>query len=276
MTSPNQDASISVILPVFNEELNLRLLIPQIYNHSDGALAGVEVIVVDDNSDDGTKSLMTSLQSRYPNLLFVQRSSKPSLSRSLQDGIAVAKSNVIAWMDADGSMPVEDLVRMVVARKFNPGAIVIGSRFVEGGGFKGINQVGSTSFLEFFRNVSSSNDSIVAVILSRILNKFLRTTIRAGVKDLTSGFILLDKSDICGFDFGDRYGEYFPRLIHFLRMRGSMFIEIGYVCLPRKFGVSKTGTSIHKLVARGIPYLSTSLQIVGENIRTQRARSELS
>jgi glycosyltransferase involved in cell wall biosynthesis len=270
MTAPSNIPSISIILPVFNEELNLRWLIPQIYEEVFKIVSAVEVIVVDDNSTDGTKSLMNSIKQRYPSLIFLERSSRPSLSRSIEDGIAVAKSNKIAWMDADGSMPVDDLVRMIHASKLNPEAVVVGSRFVQGGGFKGINQNGSTSFFDFLGNIRKSNDSISAVILSRIFNKFLRNTIRVNVKDLTSGFVLLNKEELYGFNFEDSYGEYFPRLIYFLDMQGLTFIELGYICLPRQYGVSKTGTRIWKLVIRGIPYLRVAIRIFWSDSRNRR------
>ena len=45
------------------------------------------------------------------------------------------------WMDADGSMPVEELPNLILNKKQNPGCVVVGSRFVDGGGYKGQVQI---------------------------------------------------------------------------------------------------------------------------------------
>jgi hypothetical protein len=165
----------------------------------------------------------------------------------------------VAWLDADGSMPIKDLVKFTLMARTQALDVVIGSRFVSGGGFKGLNEVGKTSIRDFYSNLRGSQDSFLAVILSRVLNRFLRLILRSGVKDLTSGFMVARKALILEKDFHAAYGDYCPILIRRLYLRGAKMQEVGYLCLPREFGESKTGSSLIAYLRRGFPYIAKSL-----------------
>jgi dolichol-phosphate mannosyltransferase len=252
---------LTVILPTYNERQNLEYLVPQILKSKwPFPSVSLKVIVVDDQSTDGTSNLVQKLNELDTRISFIERSSKASLPLSIWDGINAATTDYVAWLDADGSMPIRDLVRFVSIAHLEDVDVVIGSRFVTGGGYKGLNVIGRTSLFQFYKNIKNSQDSILAVILSRGLNEFLRLVLRTGVRDLTSGFIVSKKSLIAAEDFKAVYGDYCPILIRRLVFRGATIREVGYTCLPRRFGVSKTGASLPTYVRRGIPYILSALR----------------
>lgn len=260
-------SDLTIIFPTFNEKENLEILVPEALNSSwtiDSS--NVKVIVVDDNSTDGTSRLLKQIQMEDSRFSFIIRMSEPSLPQSILAGIMAAETEFVAWLDADGSMPILDLIRFVSAAQSENLDVVIGSRFVIGGGFKGLNEVGRTSFMDFYRNLKNSQDSMLAVLLSRALNEFLRLVLRTGVRDLTSGFMVVRKSLIQESDFDAKYGEYCPILIRRLALRGAKIQEIGYMCLPRYRGSSKTGSSLISYINRGLPYVFKSVfEVVGKN-----------
>ena len=251
---------LTIVLPTFNERQNLEILVPEILNSAWGVSAqNLRVIVVDDNSTDGTLSVLqryVDLDSRFS---YIARTGKPSLPLSIWDGIHASETGYVAWLDADGSMPIRDLIRFVSVIKAEDLDVVVGSRFVAGGGFKGLNEVGKTTIKDFYSNLKDSQDSILAVVLSRALNEFLRVILRAGIRDLTSGFIVANKNFIDESDFVASYGDYCPVLIKRLVLRGARIREIGYLCVPRLYGESKTGSSMVTYIRRGLPYISRSL-----------------
>jgi dolichol-phosphate mannosyltransferase len=255
--------SLTVILPTFNERQNLEILIPEILDGLwDIPRDKINVIVVDDNSNDGTLIVLQKFAALDTRFSYIVRSISPSLPMSIWDGINDAKSEYVAWLDADGSMPIKDLMRFVSIASSEKLDVVVGSRFVVGGGFKGLNEVGRTTIKDFYSNLKVSQDSILAVLLSRGLNEFLRVILRAGIRDLTSGFIVARKNLLKEADFFANYGDYCPILIKRLVLRGAKIQEVGYLCLPRLYGESKTGSSIISYVRRGLPYISRSMREV--------------
>jgi dolichol-phosphate mannosyltransferase len=254
---------LTIILPTYNERQNLELLIPEILRSAwEIDENKLHVIVVDDNSTDGTLEILEKYQALDHRFSYIVRQASPSLPLSILEGIRAAETEFVAWLDADGSMPIRDLLRFSSAVRLENLDVVIGSRFVVGGGFKGLNEVGKTSLLDFFENLNRSKDSVLAVLLSRALNEFLRIVLRAGVRDLTSGFLIVRKTFIEDRDFEASYGDYCPILIKRLVIRGAVIREIGYLCLPRMFGESKTGTSLRTYVRRGLPYIFRSIKEV--------------
>ena len=253
--------SLSIILPTINERDNLKTLIPQLYSIFHGVIEA-EIIVVDDGSTDETHALMFEFCRVFPNLVFIERQEPDGLPGAIFSGISAAQGDLVAWLDADGSMPAQILYEMYLEFSTSNLEAIIGSRFVTNGGFKGLNEHGRTSLFQFLQNLRESEDSAAAVILSRILNIFLRVILNAGIKDVTSGFILTHKRHVINEKFVGKYGEYFPVLIKAMSQRNLRIKEYGYVCLPRTFGVSKTGSSLSEYIKKGFPYVYFSFKLL--------------
>ena len=255
---------LSVVLPVLNERDNLAELIPELCSALSPVLEAVEIIVVDDSSTDGTDLLLADLARQDPRIRYVSRKGQPaSLPNSLTDGVLAASFDHVAWMDADGSMPPASLVDLVEAYRSSTDidSIVVGSRFITGGGFKGVETVGETSVLQVIRNLRNSNDSLSAVLLSRVLNRYLWLLLGRCCRDLASGFIVASKESVLKIGLRGSYGDYCVRFIYLAHRRGNRIVEVPYVCQVRRYGYSKTGTTLWGLIKRGAPYVILPLSV---------------
>lgn len=119
---------LSVIIPTYNERGNVEALIPRL-----AALLppGSEIIIVDDNSPDGTAAAVEALAAKCP-VRVVKRQGKLGLTSAVVAGAAAAKGGSIAVMDADLSHPPEKVPELAAA--LADCDIAIGSRLIAGGG----------------------------------------------------------------------------------------------------------------------------------------------
>lgn len=255
---------LSIVLPVLNERDNLAELIPELIEHLSPVVPTVEVIVVDDSSTDGTDALLTDLGARDPRIRYISRAGRePSLPASIEEGIVAARSPHVAWLDADGSMPAESLVQLVGSYRasLDPDPVVVGSRFVRGGGFKGVETVGETTWWQAMRNIRESNDSVAAVVLSRILNRYLWLVLGRCCRDLASGFVVIGRDTALELGIRGSYGDYCVRFLYLAHRSRRPIIEVPYVCLVRRHGSSKTGTTLLGLIKRGLPYVTLPFRV---------------
>tara|TARA_B100001029_G_C15043725_1_gene445542 strand:- start:107 stop:919 length:813 start_codon:yes stop_codon:yes gene_type:complete len=255
MFTPTEN--ISILLPTINESENLKILIPQLVTVLEELnIHNYEIIVIDDGSTDNTDKLIKKFNNENNLISILNRKTKPSLPDSIFDGIEKSKSKYVLWLDADGSMPAATVKKLLKKLNYNSDAVIIGSRFTDEGGFKGIEEVGKTTLFQSLNNVRKSNDSIMATLLSLILNKLLSFLLSTNIKDITSGFIVGKKEyfskDV--FDKGN-YGDYFIYLIDSLYKKNIEMIELGYICETRIYGESKTGSGIKVLFKTGLPYI---------------------
>lgn len=254
---------LSIILPTINEEKNLSFLIPEIIEVLNNQEISIyEIIVVDDNSSDGTEKLINNLSYINSKIKYLKRTGSSSLPMSIWDGIEFAKQKYVMWLDADGSMTSTGVNLLLKNLIENQESVIIGSRFVNGGGYKGI-EIENKNLISAFQKVYKSEDSFLAVMLSRLFNKFINVFLNCGVKDVTSGFIVGKKSYFAKniFSIAD-YGDYFIYLIKNLKYQNINMIEVGYICETRKYGKSKSGTSFYTLFKRALPYFRAAFKVI--------------
>jgi len=127
--------TLSIIIPTYNERTRLGELVEAISAVFDRHAIAGEIIVVDDNSPDGTGQFADSLAERYP-VRVVHRAGKLGLGSAVIEGFAAAMGSVLGVMDADLSHPPEALPRMLEALDTWQADLVIGSRYIPGGGTK--------------------------------------------------------------------------------------------------------------------------------------------
>ncbi len=261
--------NVSIILPTINEGENLKNLIPNIETElATTQILSYEIIIVDDGSTDNTKEIIKQFNKKNEKILLIERNEEPSLPKSIYEGIKTANCEYVLWLDADGSMPPKDVAKLVQEQIKNPYDVIIGSRFVEGGGYKGATIDSNTSIFKAMRNVYNSEDSILAVLLSRWFNILLANISSFGVKDITSGFIIGKKEYFNENPFkNSSYGDYFIFMLQDLYKNNIQCKELGYLCLTRIHGSSKTGTNYFQLVKRGIPYIRAVLKMRKNNAR---------
>ena len=154
-----------VVMPTFNEAQSLASTIEGLLTE----VAGVDVLIVDDNSQDGTAEIADSLSIIHPRVSVLHRPIKQGLGPAYLDGFRHALSNeyqVIVEMDADGSHQASDLARILLA--LNDADLVIGSRWIEGGSVK--------------------HWPVSRLFLSRFGNLYARMMLGTHIFDMTSGF----------------------------------------------------------------------------------------
>ncbi len=134
MTSPKrQGTELSIIVPTYNERENLPLVIQRVKS----SLQGIrhEIIIVDDNSPDGTGKLADEFAKKFDNIQALHRAKKKGLASAVVHGLKYAKSPAICVIDADLQHPPEKIPELYAEIK--KGAdIAIASRYSRKGGVK--------------------------------------------------------------------------------------------------------------------------------------------
>jgi len=129
-----KSTQLSLIVPTYNESQNISELI----NKIESFLSPItfEIVIVDDNSPDGTSKIVQNLNRKYGNIRLCKRPGKLGLSSAVLYGFNRADADVLAVIDADLQHPPEVLLKMY--RKLSEGYdLVVASRYVDGGGIKG-------------------------------------------------------------------------------------------------------------------------------------------
>lgn len=166
----------SIIIPTYNEKENLPILIERIVNALKGSGIEGEIIVVDDDSPDGTWKAAEELKEKYENLKVLRRIDKRGLSSAVLDGFEIAGGRILGVIDADLSHPPEKIPELVEPIIKGEAEITIGSRYIDEGGIEKWS---------LMRKVYSRTATLLVLGLTR-------------VKDPMSGFIFLKKEVIEG------------------------------------------------------------------------------
>ena len=131
MSEPTADL-ISIIVPTFQESANLRLLTGRIFTALQAASLSGELIIVDDDSRDGTDAVVDELAKTYP-IRLVVRQNERGLSGAVLRGFEESRGDTLLVMDADLSHPPERIPAVVAPIRDGTADFVIGSRYVKGG-----------------------------------------------------------------------------------------------------------------------------------------------
>ncbi|WP_299058942.1 polyprenol monophosphomannose synthase [uncultured Polaribacter sp.] len=159
-----------VIIPTFNEKENIEAIIRAVFNQK----KMFHILVVDDNSPDGTSQIVENLILEFPNQLFLEkRIGKSGLGTAYIDGFKWAIANkydYIIEMDADFSHNPKDLIQLYNTCKKNNNDVAVGSRYVN-------NQVNVVNW------------DMKRLLLSYFASKYVRFITRIPVFDTTAGFV---------------------------------------------------------------------------------------
>lgn len=208
-----------VILPTYNERDNLPSIVAAIVEHD-----GFRVLVVDDQSPDGTGAVADELAARYPGRVEVMhRTGRKGLGRSYVDGIRRAletDAQVICQMDADFSHDPKYLPEMTSAAE--DADIVIGSRYVQG--------------------ISVVNWPLRRIILSTFANKYVRAVTRMRPRDCTSGFRCWRREALARLDMRRIVSDGYAFLVEMLFLAHRLelrIVEVPIIYVERRAGQSK-------------------------------------
>jgi dolichol-phosphate mannosyltransferase len=232
----NQQPAVSVVLPTFNERGHIVDLITAIERVLP---AETEIVVVDDDSPDGTWQAVQDYAASHPSVRLLRRIGRRGLTSAFNEGIALSTGDVVCWMDCDFSMPPEKLPDLVRATQVTD--LAVGSRYVRGGADVG--------------------HSLMALTFSRAINIFAGALLGFYVHDYTSGFIAVRRRVLDAIPLRGDYGEYFIDLMARANRMGYTVTEVPYTCVPRRSGESKTGTNAWGYLTRGAKYITTILAL---------------
>jgi dolichol-phosphate mannosyltransferase len=220
--SPIDNKKVLVILPTYNEQENITNLILDLSNqlNNEG-----HIIVIDDNSPDGTAKTVRGLINKINNLHLICREGKQGLGSAYREAIRWALKNleieIYVHMDADYSHPPNILQEIIMP--INEGYdVVIASRYIPGGGV--------------------INWSFSRKILSRVGNIFSKFVVGTKVNDSTSGFRALSKESAKEIYVKPNKEKGFGYLVESLvRMRklGFKIKEVPLIYSERRFGETK-------------------------------------
>jgi dolichol-phosphate mannosyltransferase len=216
-----------VIIPTYNEKENIEAIIRATFNQR----KAFHILIVDDNSPDGTSEIVNTLITEFPKQLFLEkRIGKNGLGTAYIHGFkwAIAKKyNYIIEMDADFSHNPKDLIRLYNACHKDGADLSIGSRYSQG--------------------VNVVNWPMKRVLLSYFASKYVRFITRIPVFDTTAGFVCwkrnvletinLDKIRFAGYAF--QIEMKFKAWKHKFNIK-----EVSVVFTDRTLGTSKMSGNI--------------------------------
>ncbi|HMR46395.1 MAG TPA: polyprenol monophosphomannose synthase [Bacteroidia bacterium] len=224
-----------VIIPTYNEKENIQKIIKAVFN----LLNTFHVLVIDDNSSDGTADLVKQLLPQFPESLhLVQRKGKMGLGTAYIHGFKWALERnyqYIFEMDADFSHNPADLQRLLDACKNGGADVAIGSRYING--------------------VNVVNWPIGRVIMSYYASVYVRLITRMPVRDATAGFKcysrkVLETLDLSKIKF---MGYAFQIEMKFAAWcSGFRIVEVPIIFTDRTEGKSKMSSGIFKEAFFGV------------------------
>jgi dolichol-phosphate mannosyltransferase len=220
---------ISIVIATYNEVDNIEKMINLIFHYIPSP---VEIIVVDDNSPDGTWKKVEDMH--HPSVILIRRMQDRGLASALLRGIMESSGDIIGWWDCDMLMCPELAPKMLAALESHD--IVIGSRYV----------TGARDERDFVRRwASKAVNGIASLVLGH------------GIKDYDSGVILLKRNvfDLC-LPIPTGFGEYFIEFIYCCSIRKASIIEIPYIMTDRIEGLSKASYSVPKFIIMGLRYIA--------------------
>lgn len=198
-------------MPCYNEEQRLPRTIEQIERYLEGKHIEYELIVVDDGSVDGTRTIMDAAAERNPSVRLEALPHNRGKGRALATGVGVARGDEILLTDADLSTPIEELEKLQAAIDRGAG-VAIGSRAVRG------------SRVEV-------SQPVYRVLMGKAFNLIVQAVLLPGIWDTQCGFKLF-RADVAHRVFAglvtDGFG-YDPEVLFRARRQGVKIAEVPVV-----------------------------------------------
>ena len=207
-------ASLAIVVPTYNERDRLADLVSEIFAAYASEGVDGELIIVDDNSPDGTGVLADELATRH-RIIVLHRRGKLGLGTAVIEGFAAASAPIVGVIDADLSHPPALLPRMLAVMQSASADVVVASRYIAGGG---------TRNWGFARLLMSR----AACLMARGLTP---------IRDATSGFFLIRRDLVRNVLISS--GGFKICLELLVRGRPLSLVEVPYVFVGRTAGESK-------------------------------------
>ncbi len=222
-----------VVVPTYNERANLQELIDKIQQHA----PDLHVLIVDDNSPDGTGILADELQQSHPERIFVlHRERKEGLGKAYVAGLREALKkdyDYILHMDADLSHDPAHLPRFF--EQIQNHDLVVGSRYLQG--------------------ISVVNWDLKRLIMSKLATNYVRFITRIPFTDTTSGFACWRREALEAIDLDSVFSSGYVFLVEMkykAHRKGYRLTEVPIVFVERKNGISKLDWGVFQEAVLGV------------------------
>ena len=160
---------LSIIVPAYNEELRIPPTLERLHRFLATLPLRSEIVVVDDGSKDNTCAVVTAAMARIPNLRLVRQTPNRGKGAAVRLGMLEARGQIRVMSDADGSMPPEQLPRLLAPIINCTASIAIGSRYAPGA-------------------KADKKQPLYRVLWSRLANRVIQRSLVPGVRDTQCGF----------------------------------------------------------------------------------------
>jgi dolichol-phosphate mannosyltransferase len=223
-----------VIIPTYREHENIEQLIRAISSLP----VAFDLLVIDDNSPDGTADIVKSLMPSFPNVHLIERPGKLGLGTAYITGFKWALEQEYTYiyeMDADFSHNPDDLVRLYSACNNEGADVAIGSRYISG--------------------VNVVNWPLTRVLMSYFASIYVRLVTRMKIRDATAGFICYKKEVLENIKPAQikSKGYGFQIEMKFAAWKlGYKIVEIPIIFTDRKLGTSKMSGGIFSEALWGV------------------------
>ena len=246
--------NITFVLPTFNERSNIKFILKQLLDLNKNY--ETELIVVDDNSKDGTSEIVREIAKKEKNIILINRIDRFGLSSAIKEGCINASNEIIAIMDTDGQHKVEDIINAAEKLFFENLDVVIGSRFAHGASIKGLSQ-----------------DREKGSIFANELAKYSLSRHYSHISDFITGCIVLKRKSC--IDFLKKVEVNGFKFLYELLSISKGTLKVGEIPLsfqPRKDGYSKLDIAViwdfcvslaHTFLNRSVPRKAISFGFVG-------------
>jgi len=215
-----------ILLPTYNERENVKIIIPEIFE----LIPEIFILVVDDNSPDGTAGVVKELMGKYPDLSILERKDKTGLGNAYKEAmkkvIGDKEARSVITMDADGSHSPQYLREFLDnIEKYD---LIIGSRYVAGGGIE--------------------NWELWRKNLSRFGNLYAKILTGLPINDFTAGFMCIRREFLTKLDFSRIGASGYSFLIelkfYLINKLGAKVKEVPIIFKSRREGESKISNQI--------------------------------
>lgn len=230
-----------VIIPTYNERENIEAIIRAVFSLE----KFFHILIIDDNSPDGTAGIVKGLQQEFTDRLFIiERTGKLGLGTAYIAGFKwciARRYDYIFEMDADFSHDPEDLPRLYEACACGGADVAVGSRYITG--------------------VNVVNWPMSRILMSYFASKYVRMVTRLPVRDTTAGFVCYRREVLETIELDKiRFKGYaFQIEMKFTAYKcGFSIKEVSVVFVNRKLGVSKMNGSIFGEALFGVLQLAVS------------------
>lgn len=212
---------LTVVLPTYNELKNIQILIPELEGYLNDKKIAAEIIIVDDQSPDGTAQAAEKLNKQYDNIRVIVKEKKEGIGAALRIGYTAARGELILSMDSDLSFEITDIEKFI-AKIYEGYDLVVGSRHIKEAGYE-----------------KKTFNTRVKWFVSKFGNKIVRAITGVPIHDFSANFRMIRRSVWNTIETRENTNSLLLEMILKTKYKGLKVTEIPVTFKDRIYGESK-------------------------------------